>query len=255
MIPRETIEKIVNAAAVEEVVGDYVTLKKRGVNHVGLCPFHDEKTPSFTVSPSKGIYKCFGCGAGGNAVNFLMQHEQLSYPEALKLLAKKYGIEIEEQELTPEQKEEQSERESLFIVSAFAKDFFTEYLHNSQEGQAIGLSYLRERGMSDEMITQFELGYAPESNDMLLRKAQEAGYKEDYLIKTGLAKKGEHGMYDGYRGRIMFPIHNLSGRVVGFGGRALKQQAKAKYINTPDCAIYNKRALLYGLYFAKRQIT
>ena len=255
MIPKETIDEIFETALIDEVVGEFVTLKKRGVNLIGVCPFHNEKTPSFTVSPVKGIYKCFGCGAGGNSVNFIMEHEHYTYPEALRYLAKKYGIEIEEEELTPEMEQELSERESQYIVSAFAEKYFIEHLHNSEEGQAIGLSYFKERGFTVETIEKFKLGYSPNKNDAFTQTALKEGYKLEYLQKTGLTKGSEDNLYDGYRGRVMFPIHNLSGRVIAFGGRTLKTDKKvAKYVNTPECDIYHKSKVLYGIYFAKKSI-
>lgn len=255
MIPKETIDDIFDSTRIEEVVGDFVTLKKRGVNLLGNCPFHDEKTPSFTVSPSKGIFKCFGCGKGGNSVNFVMEHEQFSYPEALKYLAKKYNIEIIEQEQTPEQIEKANARESLFVVNTYAKDYFTEQLKNSQEGKAIGLSYFKERGVSLEMIEKFQLGYNPEGWDSFSKTAQGKGYKIEFLEKTGLTIVKEDKQFDRFRGRIMFPIHSMSGRVIGFGGRILKKSDKAaKYLNSPESEIYHKSKVLYGIYFSKSAI-
>ncbi|MGC6470518.1 MAG: DNA primase [Flavobacteriales bacterium] len=255
MIPKETIDDIFDSIRIEEVVGDFVTLKKRGVNLLGNCPFHDEKTPSFTVSPSKGIFKCFGCGKGGNAVNFVMDHEQFSYPEALKYLAKKYNIEIIEQEQTPEQIEKANARESLFVVNTYAKDYFTEQLKKSQEGKAIGLSYFKERGVCLEMIEKFQLGYNPEGWDSFSKTAQGKGYKIEFLEKTGLTIVKEDKQFDRFRGRIMFPIHSMSGRVIGFGGRILKKSDKAaKYLNSPESEIYHKSKVLYGIYFSKSAI-
>jgi DNA primase len=255
LIAPETIASIFDAARIDEVVGDFVTLKKRGVNLLGLCPFHNEKTPSFTVSPAKGIYKCFGCGAGGNSVNFVMEHEHLTYPDALRYLAKKYNIEIEEKESTPEQQKEQNEKESLFVVTAFAENFFAEQLHDSEEGKSVGLSYLTERGFTPETIKKFKLGYAPDSRNKFTHTAIETGYKTEFLEKTGLSKSREGEHYDGFRGRVMFPIHSLTGRPVAFGGRTLKADKKIpKYVNTPECDIYHKSKILYGLFFAKKSI-
>ncbi len=267
MISPQTISVIFDAARIDEVVGEFVSLKKRGVNYIGLCPFHNEKTPSFNVNPARNIFKCFGCGKGGDAVKFIMEHEHYTYPEALKFLAKKYNIEIEETEQTPEMVQEENERESLYIVSAFAEQFFIDNLHNTDEGKSIGLSYFRERGFTDAIIQKFRLGYSPDSWDSIIRSAADGGYKLEYLEKTGLVKKKKSDdgrqttdeksnlYYDGFRGRVMFPIHNLSGRVIGFGGRVLKKDEKtAKYINTPECEIYHKSKTLYGIYFAKKSI-
>ena len=254
MIPKETIDTIFETARIEEVVGDFVTLKKRGANMLGNCPFHDEKTPSFTVSPTKGIYKCFGCGKGGHSVNFVMEIDQVSYPEALKYLAKKYNIEIQEEEQTPEQIEKANARESLFIVNSFAKDYFKESLHKSIEGKAVGLSYFKERGVSKEMIDKFQLGYNPDSWDAFTKEALSASYKKEFLEKTGLSIFKDDKAFDRYKGRIIFPIHSISGRVVGFGGRTLKKDDKAKYVNSPESDIYHKGRILYGLYFSKSAI-
>ena len=255
MIPKETIDIIYETARIDEVVGDFVTLKKRGANLLGNCPFHDEKTPSFTVSPSKGIFKCFGCGKGGNSVNFVMEHEQFSYPEALRYIAKKYNIEIEEEEQTPEQIEKANARESLFVVNSYARDYFQESLNKSAEGKAIGLSYFKERGVSEEMIQKFQLGYNPEAWDSFTKTALKASYKKEFLEKTGLSIFKEDKSFDRFRGRIMFPIHSMSGRVLGFGGRILKQEEKAaKYVNSPESDIYHKGKVLYGIYFSKSAI-
>jgi len=252
VITPETIEKIMDATRIEEVVGDFVTLKKRGVNQIGLCPFHNEKTPSFTVSAPKGIFKCFGCGKGGNAVNFIMEHEHFSYPEALRYLAQKYGIEIEEEKPSPEQQEAMDEKESLFNLSAFARKFFEEQLHETEEGKAVGLSYLRERGFSLEVIRRFGLGYCPDKWDAFSQTALKNGYKKEYLLKTSLSKEKDHMIYDTFRGRIIFPIHNLSGRVLGFGGRIMTNEKKRpKYINSAESEIYHKSKVLYGAYFAR----
>ena len=237
------------------MVGEFVHLRKRGVNYVGLCPFHNEKTPSFTVSPAKGIYKCFGCGKAGNSVNFVMEHEHYTYPEALKFLAKKYNIEIEEEEQTPEQLQQLNERESLYAVTGFARKFFTEQLLNTEEGKSIGLTYFKERDFTEKTIEEFQLGYSPDRWDAFTKAAKENGYQKEFLVKTGLTidKDGKH--FDRFRARVIFPIHNLSGRVIGFGGRILKKDdKKAKYVNSPESDIYNKSKALYGIYFAKSEI-
>jgi len=266
LIPKDTIDKIVEAARVEEVIGDFITLKKRGANLLGLCPFHGEKTPSFTVSPAKGIYKCFGCGKAGNSVNFIMEHESMTYPEALRYLAKKYNIEVVEKETTPEEQALQNERESLYIVSSFAQKHFSENLWTTDEGMSIGLGYFRERGFTDETIKKFQLGYSSEERKAFTRAALHAGYKADYMVKTGLSilsdrYKSEEGeikidhLFDRYSGRVIFPIHNVTGRPIGFGGRILNNDKKlAKYVNSPQSDIYDKSKVLYGLYFAKKQI-
>ncbi|MCK4630720.1 MAG: DNA primase, partial [Bacteroidales bacterium] len=236
-------------------VQDFVTLKKRGVNYVGLCPFHNEKTPSFTVSPSKGIYKCFGCGSGGNAVNFIIEHEHLSYPEALKFLAGKYNIEIVEKELTAEEVEQKNQRESMLILSKFAAGNFHGNLFNHQEGISVGLSYFKERGFRHEILKEYSVGYCLEQKDSFTKTAQEAGYKLDYLVQTGLTIKRENFTFDRFNGRVIFPIHSLSGQVIGFGGRILKKETKAaKYINSPESDIYHKSRVLYGIFQAKKEI-
>ena len=255
MIPKETIDLILETARIDEVVGDFVHLKKRGVNLLGNCPFHDEKTPSFTVSPAKGIYKCFGCGKGGNSVNFVMDHEHFSYPEALKYLASKYNIFIEETVRTPEQEEAANDRESMFIVSNIANEYFQDQLFNSDEGRAIGLSYFKERGFREEVLKKFLLGYSPEKSDAFSAHALKEGYKIEFLEKTGLTIPKESRNYDRFHGRVMFPIRSLSGRVLGFGGRILKSNVKAaKYLNSPESDIYHKSKVLYGMYFAKNSI-
>lgn len=255
MIDQLTVSKIFDAMEITEVVSDFVTLKKRGVNHLGLCPFHNEKTPSFTVSPAKGIYKCFGCGKGGNAVNFIMEHEQLGYVDALKYLAKKYHIELVEKKLSLEQKKQKDDRESMMALNAFAQKTFSHYLHQDQEGVAIGMSYLKERGFSDAMAKKFQLGFCPEAWDAFSKQALEKGYRKEFLVKTGLSiDKGER-LFDRFRGRIMFPIHGIAGRVLGFGGRILKKQQKnAKYLNSPESEIYHKSEVLYGIFFAKKSM-
>ena len=257
MIDKETIDKIFDAARIEEVVGEFVTLKRRGANMMGLCPFHNEKTPSFTVSPAKGIYKCFGCGKGGNSVNFVMDHEQLSYPEALRWLAKRYHIDIPEVEQSPEQIEAHNERESLFVASSFAQKYFTENLHNSDEGKAIGLSYFKERGFRPDIIEKFQLGYSFEKRSSLVEAAKAAGYKLEIMTKAGLISTNDEGKsyYDRFAGRVMFPIHNVTGRVIAFGGRTLRTDKKvAKYVNSPETDIYHKSKVLYGIYHAKKTI-
>ena len=256
MIPKETIDEIFEAARVEEVVSDFVTLKKRGVNLLGLCPFHNEKTPSFTVSPSKGIYKCFGCGAGGNSVSFLMEKEHYSYPEALKYLAKKYNVEIVEEEMTEEQTERANEKDSLYIISKFAKDFFAKKLWETEEGNNIGLNYFKEGGHSEDTIQKFELGYSPKQKDIFTKESLKKLFSKEYVVKSGLAIDLEKkGLVDRFRERVMFPIHSFSGRILGFGGRALNPNAKAKYQNSPESSIYNKSKILYGIYFAKNEIS
>jgi len=255
LIPKETIDLIFETARIDEVVGDFVHLKKRGVNMLGNCPFHDEKTPSFTVSPAKGIYKCFGCGKGGNSVNFVMDHEHFSYPEALKYLASKYNIFIEETVRTPEQEEAANDRESMFIVSNSANEYFQDQLFNSDEGRAIGLSYFKERGFREDTLKKFQLGYSPEKSDAFSAHALKEGYKIEFLEKTGLTIPKETRNYDRFRGRVMFPIRSLSGRVLGFGGRILKSNVKAaKYLNSPESDIYHKSKVLYGMYQSKNSI-
>ncbi|MBN2237789.1 MAG: DNA primase [Bacteroidales bacterium] len=256
LIPQETIQLIIETARIEEVVGEFVSLKRRGVNLLGNCPFHNEKTPSFTVSPAKGIYKCFGCGAAGNSVKFLMEHEQYNYPEALRYLAKKYQIEVDEEEQTPEQQKATTERESLYHVSEFAKDYFATTLWEDPKGKAIGLSYLRERGLSDQLIKKFELGYSPNEWTAFSDYAQTNSYPLSSLEKTGLTiLKENNKVFDRFKGRVMFPIHNLSGRVIGFGGRILSNEKNAaKYLNSPESEIYNKSKVLYGIYFARQAI-
>jgi len=256
MIPKITIDEIFEAVKIEEVVSDFVTLKKRGVNLLGLCPFHNEKTPSFTVSPAKGIYKCFGCGEGGNSVSFLMDKEHYSYPEALKYLAKKYNIEIVEEEMTTEQTQMANEKDSLYILSSFANNFFVKSLWDTNEGKNIALSYFSERGFSQETIKKFELGYSPKQKDIFTKTAIKNSYSEEYVVKSGLGFNIENqGIIDRFRERVMFPIHSFSGRILGFGGRALNKNAKAKYQNSPESLIYNKSKVLYGIFFAKNSIS
>ncbi len=256
MIDHSTIERIFDAAQITEVVQEFVSLKKRGVNYLGLCPFHNEKTPSFTVSPAKGIFKCFGCGKGGNAVNFVMEHEHLSYPESLRWLAKKYNIEIEEKEASAEEIQKQNERESLLVVTQYASRQFTENLFHGHEGMALGLSYFRERGFRDDVLHKFDVGYCNEKRDDFTRRALEAGYKKEFLVASGLTIDKEEYVFDRFAGRIMFPIHSLSGQVLGFGGRIIKTDPKAaKYVNTPETEIYHKSRIVYGIFQARHAIT
>jgi DNA primase len=256
MIDRQTIERILDAAQIVDVIQEFVPLKKRGVNYLGLCPFHNEKTPSFTVSPSKEIFKCFGCGKVGNSVNFIMEHEHLSYPEALKYLARKYNIEVVEKELTPEEVEKQNERESLLVVTAYAARQFSENLFQTDEGITVGLSYFKERGFLQNTLKNFEIGYSFEKRDAFSKRALEDGYKQDFLIKTGLSIEHEDHIFDRFSGRVMFPIHSLSGQVLGFGGRILKSDAKtAKYLNSPESEIYHKSRILYGIFQARKAIS
>ncbi len=255
MIDQVTVERILDAAEIVEVISEFVNLKRRGVNYLGNCPFHNEKTPSFTVSPSKGIFKCFGCGKGGTAVNFIMEHESLAYPEALKYLARKYRIDVVEKEESPEEKQQKDDRESMMIVSAFAQKYFTRYLWNESEGRHVGLSYFRERGIRDDIIKKFELGYCPDGKSTFTEAAQKEGYRMEYLEKTGLTIKREDWVRDRFAGRVMFPIHNMAGRVTGFGGRILKEEANsAKYLNSPESDIYHKSRIVYGIFQAKREI-
>ena len=260
MIDRATIDKIMDATNIVDVVGEFVTLRKAGVNYKGLCPFHDDKTPSFMVSPSKNICHCFACGEGGNAVNFLMKHEQITYPEALRWLAKKYNIEVQEKELTEEERREQSDRESMFIVNEWAMKYFQDVLKNDPDGIAIGKQYFRSRGIRDDIIEKFSLGFALPKRDALALAAQKAGYQAEFLVKTGLCyekNQGENILRDRYAGRVIFPWLNVSGKVVAFGGRLLDARTKGvqqKYVNSPDSEIYHKERELYGLYQAKKAI-
>ena len=257
MIPKETIDRIVDIARIDEVIGDFIALKRRGVNMIGLCPFHGEKTPSFTVSPAKGIYKCFGCGKGGASVNFIMDHEQLTYPDALKWLAKKYNIEIKEEELSKEQIAENNDRESILQTLSFAQKTFTDTLLTTDEGKTIGLSYFEERGFTNQIIEKFQLGYSPEQANYLEDKLLKNDFKLEYAERAGLILKRENATsyYQRFTGRVIFPIHNVAGRVIGFGGRTLKKEKNvAKYVNSPQTEVYNKSEVLYGLYFAKKEI-
>ena len=256
MIDQATIDRINDAAQIVDVVSDYITLRRRGVNMIGLCPFHNEKTPSFTVSPAKGIFKCFGCSEGGNSVHFIMKQEQLSYYEALKFLAKKYHIEVRERELTEEEQAARNDRESMLLVNEFAQKYFTNTLHHHIDGKAIGLGYFRERGFRDDIIQKFQLGYCLDERDTFSKSAIKAGYNKDFLVKTGLTIEGDNNyLADRFRGRVMFPVHSLSGKVLAFGGRILKKDEKtAKYVNSPESEIYHKSNELYGIYFAKQAI-
>lgn len=256
MIKKETVERILETARIEEVVGDFVHLKKRGTSMIGLCPFHGEKTPSFHVSPAKGIYKCFGCGEGGDSLQFVMSHEKYSYPEALRYLANKYSIEVEETEVSDEYKAEADKRESLYITTAYAAKFFADKLWNTDEGRSIGLSYFKERGFREEVLKKFEIGYSPEEWTSLYDSAIANGYQQEFLEETGLVIKNDKGsIYDRFRTRVIFPIHNFTGRIIGFGGRTLKTDKKVpKYVNSPESEIYYKSKVLYGLYHAKKAI-
>lgn len=263
MIPQETVNKVFAAARIEDVVSDYVSLKKRGANLIGLCPFHNEKTGSFTVSPSKGIYKCFGCGKSGHAVGFIMEIEQCGFADAVKQLAKKYHIEVEEREMTPEEQQRQDDRESMFVVNEFANKWFQDQLWNSQEGKAIGLTYFRERGLREDTIKKFQLGYSPEKGNPLGKALKAQGFQEKYIVNdadthigTGVCGKSEDGhLYDRFRDRVIFPILSVSGKTVAFAGRILKKNDKVgKYVNSPDSLIYSKTNELYGLFFAKQSI-
>ena len=256
MIDRATIDRIYAAADIVDVVNDFVTLRKKGTNYQACCPFHNEKTPSFVVSPAKGVFKCFGCNKGGNAVTFVMEHESLTYPEALKWVAKKYGIEVQERELTPEEERRNDDRESMMVVSSYASDFFVKTLYETAEGEDVGMAYLRQRAFSEAAIRRFALGYCPTAGNAFTQAALAAGYKEEFLTATGLTIKRETGdCYDRFAGRVIFPIHSISGRVIAFGGRALRSDKGAKYVNSPESQIYHKSDILYGLYLAKRAIT
>ena len=256
MIPQETVNLILDTARIEDVIGDFVTLKRRGGSYVACCPFHSEKTPSFYVTPSKGIYKCFGCGKAGSAVGFIMEYEHLSYVEALRYLAKKYGIEIVEEDLTPEVLAARQRNESLMLVSEFAGKFFKEQL-NTKEGHSIGYAYFRSRGLEDETIEKYGLGWAPKGHKAFTEAARKEGYKDEYLFETGLCAQREDGsLYDRFSDRVMFPIHSVSGRVIAFGGRTLvTDKSVAKYVNSKESEIYVKSRSLYGIYFAKSEIS
>ena len=258
MIDRATVDRIYATANIVDIIGDYVTLKKKGVNYQACCPFHNEKTPSFVVSPSKGVYKCFGCGKGGNAVTFVMEHESVSYPEALKMVAKRYGIEVEEREQTEEDVRRNNDRESMFALNGWVAEYFSKYLVSNTEGRSIGYSYFaQKRGFTDATIRKFGLGFCSAKGDEMTKAALAAGYKEEFLLSTGLTLKRESDgrLYDRFRDRVMFPVHNISGRIVAFGGRTLRTDGKvAKYQNSPESEIYSKTRELYGLYFAKKAI-
>ena len=256
MIDQPTIDRILDAANIVDVVSEFVTLRKRGINYVGLCPFHTDKTPSFYVSPAKNICKCFACGEGGTAVHFIMKHEQLNYFDALRYLAKKYNIEIQEQELTDKEKQRKSDRESMLIVNSWAQQYFTTQLYEHVEGKTVGLRYFAERGFREDTIRKFQLGYSLDKRDALYKEATKNGYKKEFLEKTGLVIAYDNGgVNDRFRGRVIFPVHTLSGKVVAFGGRVLKKDEKtAKYVNSPESEIYHKSNELYGIYFAKQAI-
>ena len=256
MIPQNTVMSILDAVRIEEVVSDFVSLKRRGANLLGVCPFHKEKTPSFMVSPAKGIFKCFGCGKAGDSVRFVMEHEHYSYPEALRYLANKYGIVIEEKELSPEELMAQNEREKMFNINTFAQQYFSDTMKNNEEGQAVGMSYFRERGFRDAIVEKFQLGYCLNQRDAFVQHALKNGYSKDLLLNIGLASGNEERMYDRYQGRVIFPIHNLTGKVIGFGARILSgDKTKAKYLNSPESEIYIKKQTLYGIFFAKNEIS
>ena len=255
MISQNTIQQIQGRIDIIDIIGSFIKLKKRGTSYLGLCPFHNEKTPSFTVSAAKEIYKCFGCGRSGNSIGFLMEHEKYSYVEALRWLAQKYNVEIEETETTPEQKLQQLSADSLFIINSFAQKFFSDYLFNNEDGQDIGLSYLKQRGFREDIIKKFQIGFNPEARDSFSQAAINAQYNLDLLQKSGLVAIRDERPVDNYRGRIIFPIHNQSGKVLGFGARILKTNDRApKYINTPENEIYVKSKVLYGSYFARMAI-
>ncbi|MDD4575833.1 MAG: DNA primase, partial [Bacteroidales bacterium] len=255
MIKPETIQRIIETARIDEVVADFVSLKKRGANYIGLCPFHNEKTPSFHVSPSKGIFKCFGCSKGGDSVRFVMEHEHYSYVEALRFLAEKYHIEVEEVEMTSKMKEELSEKESLFAIHQFAQKYFADILFNHDEGKQIALPYFKERQFSLETIKKFQLGFCLSSWDAFTKNALENGYTHEQLVKSGIIIEKEGKYFDRFRERVLFPIHNISGRILGFGGRILtSDKSKAKYLNSPETDIYSKSKVLYGLHFSKNAI-
>lgn len=255
MIPAETVAKIIETSRIEEVVGDFVSLKRRGTNLLGLCPFHSERTPSFTVSPAKGIYKCFGCGKAGDSVRFIMDHEQLAYPEALRYLARKYQVEVEEAPISPEQQARNDDRESILQVLAFAQKTFSEQLWEDEVGKAIGEAYFQERGFMEQVQKKFQLGYAHNDRQSFLTKAREAGFRDEFLLRSGMVSERDGRFFDRFAGRVMFPIHNVAGRVIGFGGRILTADKQvAKYLNSPETEVYHKSQVLYGFYYAKRAI-
>ena len=257
MIDYQTIERIKSATDIVEVISEFVSLRKAGTNYKALCPFHNERTPSFMVSQTKGIYKCFSCGEAGDAIRFLMNHEQMTYPDALRWLARKYGIEIHEKELTPEERQAHDMRASLFIVNQWAGEYFQHILHDTPEGQSVGLAYFRKRGFRDDIIRKFQLGYALPSRDALAKEAVKKGYKEEFLVRTGLCKQQPDGsLRDKFYDRVIFPVHTLDGRIVAFGARILNTENKnaPKYLNSPESEIYLKRNELYGIYLAKKAI-
>ena len=258
MIDRPTIDRIMDATNIVDVVSEFVSLRKSGTSYKGLCPFHDDRTPSFSVSPSRGVYKCFSCGKAGNAVNFIMEHEQMTYPEALKWLARKYGIEVKERELSDEEREQENERESIFIVNEWAAGYYHDVLFNDPDGQAIGLAYFRQRGFRDDIIRKFRLGFALSKRDAMISTARKKGYKDTFLVKSGLCGQRENGtLYERFAGRVMFPWMSVSGKVFAFGGRLLDSRTKGvsqKYVNSPDSPIYHKDHELYGIYQAKKAI-
>src|ERR1700722_11147434 len=255
MIANQTIQQILSRIDIIDIVGGFVKLKKRGANYLGLCPFHNEKSPSFTVSPVKEIYKCFGCGRSGNTISFLMEHEKYSYAEALRWLAARYNVEIEEKEVSPEVRQQQQVAESLYIINGFAQKFFSDTLFGSEEGQDIGLSYLKERGFNADIIRKFQLGYAPDQRDVFARAAVAAQYNPELLVKTGLVVQRDERLVDNYRGRIIFPVHNHTGKIIGFGARIIRTNDRApKYINTPENEIYVKSKILYGSWLARQAI-
>ena len=257
-IDRATVDRIMDAANIVDVVSEFVSLRKRGTSYKGLCPFHDDTTPSFSVSPSRGVYKCFACGKAGNAVNFIMEHEQMTYVEALRWLANKYHIEIEEREMTDEERRQQNERESMFIVNEWAAKYFQRILHEHEDGRAIGLQYFRSRGFRDDIIERFRLGFCLNQRDAMAKQALGEGFKEEFLLKTGLCGKRDNGQYfDRFGGRVIFPWISVSGKVTAFGGRLLDSRTKGvaqKYVNSPDSDIYHKDHELYGIYQAKKAI-
>ena len=256
MIDQATVDKIYDSADIVEIVSEFVSLKKRGSNYMGCCPFHNEKTPSFSVSPAKGIFKCFGCGKAGNAVTFVMEHEHLTYVDALKYVAKKYNIEVKERELSPEEQHQNDDRESMMVLSSFAQQYFSDILNKAAEGKAIGLSYFKERGFSLKTINKFQLGYSLDSRNEFSKAALKEGYKKEFLIRTGLSLEKSDGLIDRFFGRVMFPIHSVSGRVIAFGARTLKTDKNtAKYLNSPESDIYVKSKSVYGIFFAKKALT
>ena len=256
MIDEQTVQRIIDSAQILDVVQDFMTLKRRGANYIGCCPFHNEKTPSFSVSPSKNIFKCFGCGVAGTPISFVMRHENMTYPEALKYVANKYGIIVKEKELSAEEMEEHEDRESMGIVNQFAEQYFHNQLLNEEEGKAIGLTYFQHRGFRPETIEKFMLGYSPSNRQALTNEALAKGYKLKFLEKTGLTIVKEDGYkFDRFAGRVMFPIHSVAGKVVAFGGRIMTNDKKlAKYVNSPESEVYHKSNVLYGIYQAKSEI-